>query len=56
MASKIKVDNPVVEMDGDEMTRYVQNRLTSTFSDDSFALRPFLLTLSGLRCLVSFGR
>lgn len=22
MASKIKVDNPVVEMDGDEMTRY----------------------------------
>lgn len=23
MASKIKVDNPVVEMDGDEMTRYV---------------------------------
>jgi len=23
MAAKIKVENPVVEMDGDEMTRYV---------------------------------
>ena len=51
MASKIQVANPVVEMDGDEMTRYVRRELDGPFKKffcASGVLTSFFLTYNSV--------
>jgi hypothetical protein len=56
MASKIKVDNPVVEMDGDEMTRYARRSANRRASAIATHFQPPLTLLSLPTHIVSSGR